>query len=239
MGSGRVTVDGKTAIRRTYDQLVIESAARQSRNQSRVAPRSSRRGETAEAADSWRVARHERGKNADGEGETAEIKSLRDLRALRGARSSQENKFLTDSGTLRAALQSHWIALRVPGTTVCGGLGVRVSVRVAPGVVKERGRVGVLPAAATLSAAAVGRRRLYVRRWRAGDRMNPLGMQGSKKLQDVFVDGKVPAELRRRVPVFECAGALVWVPGYRVARGWEVKDAAERSLQIRVEAVGN
>ena len=62
-------------------------------------------------------------------------------------------------------------------------------------------------------------------------------MSGSKKVQDLFVDEKVPARRRSEVPIFECGGKIVWIPGYRVARGWEILDASIPALQIRVEAV--
>jgi hypothetical protein len=48
------------------------------------------------------------------------------------------------------------------------------------------------------------------------------------------VDAKLPAERRGAVPVFECKGQIVWIPGYRVASGWEVRDASRPALQLRV-----
>ena len=65
--------------------------------------------------------------------------------------------------------------------------------------------------------------------------MRPLGLSGSKKLQDIFVDAKVPADRRARIPVFACGSEIVWIPGYRVAQGWEVSDAGAPALQIAVE----
>jgi len=126
-------------------------------------------------------------------------------------------------------------AVCVPGETLLREQGLDITTGVEPGLVKDRsGAPGRLPARASLRRSAVGRRRLYVRSWRAGDRMKPLGLRGSKKLQDVFTDAKVPPARRRAVPLFECAGEIVWVPGYRVARGWEVVDPRRACLQIRV-----
>jgi tRNA(Ile)-lysidine synthetase-like protein len=42
---------------------------------------------------------------------------------------------------------------------------------------------------------------LTARSWRKGDRMRPRGLNGSKKLQDIFVDRKVHAALRSAAPV--------------------------------------
>lgn len=57
---------------------------------------------------------------------------------------------------------------------------------------------------------------LTVRAWRDGDRMRPAGLGGSKSLQDLFTDRKVPRALRHTLPVFETAGEIVWVAGVAV-----------------------
>jgi len=55
-----------------------------------------------------------------------------------------------------------------------------------------------------------------VRAWRDGDRMRPAGLGGSKTLQDLFTDRKVPRALRRTLPVVEAGGEIVWVAGVAV-----------------------
>jgi tRNA(Ile)-lysidine synthase len=52
-----------------------------------------------------------------------------------------------------------------------------------------------------------------VRSWRDGDRMRPVGLGGTKTLQDLFTDRKVPRALRRTLPVIEAGGEIVWVAG--------------------------
>ena len=125
------------------------------------------------------------------------------------------------------------LALKVPGETLLPDLGLRVRAEIVPGIVRVKSRCGDLPAGCSLSRKAIGRRKLYVRSWRPGDRMNPLGMTGSRKLQDIFTDAKVPADRRPTLPVFECGGEIVWIPGYRIARGWAV-GAAAPAVQVRV-----
>lgn len=62
---------------------------------------------------------------------------------------------------------------------------------------------------------------LWVRCWRPGDRMHPLGLNGhSKKLQDIWVDAKIPAAVRRWWPVIVSdpqQGVVLAVPGVCVA----------------------
>ena len=57
---------------------------------------------------------------------------------------------------------------------------------------------------------------LVVRSWRPGDRFNPLGLAGSKKLQDFFTDAKVPREERSRIPLVCDSEKICWVMGYRL-----------------------
>ena len=101
------------------------------------------------------------------------------------------------------------------------------------GIIKEKPTApGQLPARATISAAAVSKSSLVVRAARPGDRMAPLGLNGTKKLQDIFTDAKVPRDQRAQIPVVECRGEIIWLPGYRVARGWEVPNPRSRSLLL-------
>lgn len=58
---------------------------------------------------------------------------------------------------------------------------------------------------------------LVVRGRTAGDRIRPRGLGGSKKLQDLLVDRKVPRAERDRVPVVaDARGRVVWVIGHAV-----------------------
>jgi tRNA(Ile)-lysidine synthase len=70
----------------------------------------------------------------------------------------------------------------------------------APGEVSVTGLAGVLT----------------VRAWREGDRMRPAGLGGTKTLQDLFTDRKVPRALRHTLPVVESDGEIVWVAGVAV-----------------------
>jgi tRNA(Ile)-lysidine synthase len=59
--------------------------------------------------------------------------------------------------------------------------------------------------------------RLSLRAWRPGDRFRPVGMQGRKKLQDFFVDAKVPRGERGRVPLLTAGDRIASVLGHRIA----------------------
>lgn len=55
---------------------------------------------------------------------------------------------------------------------------------------------------------------LLARRRRPGDRLS-LGAPGHKRVQDIFVDAKVPRALRAAWPLIGTPAALVWVAGLR------------------------
>lgn len=65
-----------------------------------------------------------------------------------------------------------------------------------------------------------------------GDRVEPLGAPGSRKLQDVFVDAHVPREKRDAVPVVENGSHIVWVPGHVVDRRVALSAATTRILHL-------
>lgn len=79
----------------------------------------------------------------------------------------------------------------------------------------------------------MGDRDLVFRSWRAGDRMKPLGMSGSKKLSDIFTDLKVPRAERNSRIVVECGGEIAALAGWRVSRDFAVAGPRAPALRIR------
>ena len=73
---------------------------------------------------------------------------------------------------------------------------------------------------------------LVVRAWREGDRMRPLGLGGSKTLQDLFTDRKVPRSLRHALPVVTSDGRVVWIAGVAVSEEFAVTSGASESAVL-------
>lgn len=67
---------------------------------------------------------------------------------------------------------------------------------------------------------------LVVRGWRAGDRLAGVGT----KLQDVFVDAKIPRTQREAWPLVVRGDQVVVVPGVVAAPGWEGAVVVTRSV---------
>lgn len=80
---------------------------------------------------------------------------------------------------------------------------------------------------------------LRVRNRQPGDRFRPLGAPGVRKLQDFFVDRKVPRDERDRLPlVVDGQNRIVWVAGQSVAEGFRVLDPSQGVILLKVKRLG-
>jgi len=122
--------------------------------------------------------------------------------------------------------------LHVPGRV--GVAGITITARQARGIERTTGPVGCLPSACSLDASALRGQTLRVRTRRPGDRIQPLGLVGSKSIQDLFVDAKVPAARRDALPLLLVDDTVVWVPGYRVAAAYAVREPDAPSVRVRM-----
>ena len=67
--------------------------------------------------------------------------------------------------------------------------------------------------------------------------MKPLGMEGSKKLSDIFTDLKVPRAERNARVVVECGGEVAALAGWRVSRDFAVEGPRAKSIRICLGSV--
>ncbi|WP_409343903.1 tRNA lysidine(34) synthetase TilS [Paenibacillus sp. MBLB4367] len=76
---------------------------------------------------------------------------------------------------------------------------------------------------------------LTVRNRNAGDRMELSGLNGTKKVKDIFIDDKVPPRLRDRLPlVVDVLGRVLWMPGRRSAHA-KPSAGTSRIFRIRLD----
>lgn len=85
-----------------------------------------------------------------------------------------------------------------------------------------------------VDARAVGSS-VVVRQWRPGDRFKPLGGPGTKKLQDFFVDAKVPKCERSTVPIVTAGERIVWVAGHRLDDGARVTGSSTAAVRLSMK----
>ena len=75
---------------------------------------------------------------------------------------------------------------------------------------------------------------LLVRSWRPGDRMRPLGLDGSKSLQDLFTARRVPRRRRTSVAVVESGGEIAWVAGIATSDSFKVTEQTRETARLTV-----
>jgi tRNA(Ile)-lysidine synthetase-like protein len=92
------------------------------------------------------------------------------------------------------------------------------------------------PAQFVGQVAGVTGDRLRVRAVHAGDRFQPLGMSGaSVKLQDFFVNVKLPERARQKWPLVCVDDEIAWVAGLRLAHPFRVTEKTKRALRLQVK----
>jgi tRNA(Ile)-lysidine synthase len=109
--------------------------------------------------------------------------------------------------------------LAIPGTVSFGGCEVRCE------IAEPALEAGVL------DRAALGTE-LLVRSWRPGDRIAPLGLGGTKSLQDLFTARRVPRLDRGAVPVVESGGEIAWVAGVATSERFKVTAATREAVRL-------
>lgn len=83
---------------------------------------------------------------------------------------------------------------------------------------------------------------LYIRNWRSGDYFYPLNLHGRKKIHDLFIDMKIPQDMRSRIPIICCLDKIVCVltnlydSGYpKIDERFKITDSTKEVLEIRIQ----
>ena len=56
---------------------------------------------------------------------------------------------------------------------------------------------------------------LLIRKRKSGDRIQPVGMNSSKKIKDIFINDKIPKEAREVIPILVLKDEIVWIASVR------------------------
>lgn len=75
---------------------------------------------------------------------------------------------------------------------------------------------------------------LHIRTRKPGDRMSWKGLNGTKKIKDIFIDAKIPIEERKNWPILvDNEGKILWLIGLKKGMSQEVSD--EQFIYIQYE----
>jgi len=75
---------------------------------------------------------------------------------------------------------------------------------------------------------------LKMRNFRPGDRFCPLGVKGTQKLKDFFIDHKIPRFERPRVPLLISEEMIAWIVGYRIDERVKITERTRKVLKVKV-----
>ncbi len=78
---------------------------------------------------------------------------------------------------------------------------------------------------------------LIIRQRRDGDRVSPVGMKGTKKIKDIFIDNKVPRKTRNITPIIADGKGIIWIPGQAVSRDYVADSGSRRILRIAIKSI--
>lgn len=77
--------------------------------------------------------------------------------------------------------------------------------------------------------------RFFLRFRQPGDRFQPFGVVGSKKLKKFFIDQKIPHQQRDEIPLLVTEQDILWVVGRRSSGKFKVKPDTKKVLEIAVK----
>jgi tRNA(Ile)-lysidine synthase len=73
-----------------------------------------------------------------------------------------------------------------------------------------------------------------IRHWRDGDRITPIGMDGSMTVSDFLTNAKINVADKRRVLVLCSGDEVLWIIGYRIHNGYKVTQQTSSIMRISI-----
>lgn len=71
---------------------------------------------------------------------------------------------------------------------------------------------------------------LTLRNWTEGDKFHPFGMEGRKKVSDLFIDLKISNFQKKKIPILVNNEVVLWVVGHRASENAKIQESTEKIL---------
>ena len=79
------------------------------------------------------------------------------------------------------------------------------------------------------------RGKLLLRKWKAGDKMIPLGLNSYKKVSDILTDSKIAHSIREKVLVLEDDNEIIWLVGVALSDKYKINVNTKIIVKLKVK----
>jgi tRNA(Ile)-lysidine synthetase-like protein len=86
-----------------------------------------------------------------------------------------------------------------------------------------------------IDGGVIQNKKLLLRYWQRGDRFQPLGMRGWKKVSDFLIDEKVGLHKKYQQMVLTAGENIVWVCGHRISDWVKVTSSTTKYAKISLK----
>lgn len=117
--------------------------------------------------------------------------------------------------------------LKIPGRTVIDQIALAIDTEIIEGAIIHKAAANEVLIGANAITGTLRMRNIH-----PGDRITPFGMHGTKKLQDIFVDKKIPKPDRARAAVVVDDEKILWVVGIISSEAGRVTDKTRQTIRM-------
>lgn len=79
------------------------------------------------------------------------------------------------------------------------------------------------------------RNEITIRTRKDGDKIKPIGMNCNKKVKDIFINIKVPKEIRNIIPIICFDENIAYIVGYKISEEYKVSKSSNNILKIEAK----
>lgn len=76
---------------------------------------------------------------------------------------------------------------------------------------------------------------LILRSRENGDKIKPIGLKGTKKIKDILIDKKIPAQERYMYPILSDDNGILWLFGFRISEDYKIDEKTDKVIRIQLK----
>lgn len=75
---------------------------------------------------------------------------------------------------------------------------------------------------------------LIIRNRKEGDKIKILGLGGTKKIKDIFIDNKIPNAQKDNIPILSDENKIIWIYGYQMSDEAKIDENTTKILRVDI-----